>query len=129
MTFKSYRTLFFSLLGLACLGLTNLNTAHAASSTDKTINIHEVAVEVNGVKFWLPSQIFAKKGDTVKISLENHIPGKNNIHGFAIDAFKIETLVDSKGKEVEFVADKAGIFPIRCHLHPGHVGGQLVVLE
>jgi len=27
------------------------------------------------------------------------------------------------------VADKAGIFPIICQLHPAHVGGQLVVLE
>jgi len=31
-------------------------------------------------------------------------------------------------KEVEFVADKVGIFPTICQLHPAHVGGQLVVL-
>ena len=30
---------------------------------------------------------------------------------------------------VEFTADKAGIFPINCQLHPAHVGGELVVLE
>ena len=32
-------------------------------------------------------------------------------------------------KTVEFTADRAGIFPIICQLHPAHVGGQLVVLE
>lgn len=124
---KSNRNFFFPGIGFICFLFAILSApfAHAAD----TINIHEAAVEVNGVKFWFPSQIFAKKGDKVKIHLDNHIPGKNNIHGFAIDTYKVEALVDSKGKEIEFVADKAGIFPIRCQLHPGHVGGQLVVLE
>jgi hypothetical protein len=30
---------------------------------------------------------------------------------------------------VSFTADKAGVFPIKCHLHPAHVVGQMVVLE
>jgi hypothetical protein len=34
-----------------------------------------------------------------------------------------------KSEIIEFKADKAGIFPIICHLHPAHVGTQLVVLE
>ena len=28
---------------------------------------------------------------------------------------------------VEFTADKVGVFPYSCQLHPAHVGGQLVV--
>jgi len=34
-----------------------------------------------------------------------------------------------KTANVKFVADKAGIFPIKCQLHPAHVTGQLIVLE
>ena len=91
--------------------------------------LQAVAIEAGGTKFWLPSTIVAKKGDTVKIHAVSKVPGANNVHGFAIDEFKVEALVDDKGKDFEFVASKAGIFPIRCHLHPAHIGGQLVVLE
>jgi nitrosocyanin len=89
----------------------------------------EYAVEVGGVKFWLPSTLTVRKGDTVKIKAISKLGGANNIHGFAIDEFKVQELVEGKEKEIEFVASKAGIFPIRCHLHPPHVGGQLIVLE
>ena len=85
------------------------------------------------------SKLKLKKGDTVKIHAISKIGGKNNIHGFAIDEFRVQALVDDKGlvdskgnhtdQDIEFVANKTGIFPIRCHLHPAHVGGQLVVLE
>jgi hypothetical protein len=34
-----------------------------------------------------------------------------------------------KPESIEFKADKAGIFPISCHLHPPHVGTELVVLD
>lgn len=95
----------------------------------ETQTIQEVAVEVNGTKFWIPSTITVKKGDTVKIHAVSKIPGENSVHGFAIDAYKIQEVADTKGKDFQFVADKAGIFPIRCQLHPAHIGGQLVVLE
>lgn len=92
-------------------------------------HFRSVAVEVNNTKFWIPSTFIVKKGDTVEFDLVSNIPGANNVHGFAIDDFKVEALVTGKGEKVKFVADKAGIHPIRCHLHPAHVGGQLVVLE
>ena len=100
----------------------------SAAAFAETHTIQEVAIEMNGVKFWIPSTIVVKKGDTVKIHAVSKIGGKNNIHGFAIDPFKVEALVNDKGMDIEFVADKAWIFPIRCQLHPGHIGGQLVVL-
>lgn len=87
------------------------------------------AVELSGTKFWLPSTVVVKKGDTVKIHLVNKIPGINSLHGFAIDAFKVKEVIDTKGKEIEFTADKVGLFPIYCQLHPAHIGGQLVVLD
>ena len=40
-----------------------------------------------------------------------------------------EVVPGEKTSNVKFVADKAGIFPIKCQLHPAHVVGQLVVLE
>ncbi len=111
---------FVSAIALPFLGS---SPAHAENRT-----FTEVAVEVNGVKAWLPSTLVVNKGDHVKIHLVNKIPGKNSVHGFAIDGYKVEELVTSKGKDVEFVADKTGIFQMRCQLHPAHLGGQLVVL-
>ena len=87
------------------------------------------AVEIDGVKFWLPSTFVVKKGDTVKIHATSKVPGANSVHGFAIDAFGVKEVVDTKGKDISFTADKAGVYPIYCHMHPAHMGGQLVVLE
>jgi hypothetical protein len=51
-------------------------------------------------------------------------------HGFEIAAFGVKEVVPGeKTANVKFVADKAGIFPIKCQLHPAHVVGQFVVLE
>lgn len=89
-------------------------------------SFNEVAIEVGGTKFWLPSTLTVKKGDHVKI----HAVSKTGApHGFSIPAFKVEAVADEKGKDVEFTADKAGVFPINCQLHPAHIGGQLVVIE
>jgi nitrosocyanin len=100
-----------------------------AHEAPETRLIQETAVEVDGVKFWVPSTIVVKKGDHVKIHAVSKVPGAGSVHGFAIDAFKVAIVADDKGKDVEFTADKAGIFPFRCQLHMPHVGGQLVVLE
>lgn len=95
----------------------------------ETKNFTMVAVEIDGTKFWLPSTLIVKKGDRIKIRIVSKVPGANSVHGFAIDEFKVREVADPKGREIEFVADKAGIFPIHCHLHPTHIGGQLDVRE
>jgi hypothetical protein len=41
----------------------------------------------------------------------------------------VKEIADNKGKTIEFTADKAGVFQIKCHLHATHIGSQLVVLE
>lgn len=83
-----------------------------------------------GVKVWVPTSITAKKGDTVKLKLVNKLP---NDHGYSIPGFNVGVVVPAEGPngnaEVTFTADKAGVFPINCQLHPAHVAGQLVVLE
>jgi plastocyanin len=86
-------------------------------------------IEYQGTKAFIPSTIVVRKGDTVKIQIVNNIPGDPNQHGFAIPDFKLEKVVTrGEPQTVEFVADRPGVFPIKCQLHPAHLGGQLVVL-
>lgn len=101
--------------------------ADAAAPADVTQTV--VSVEVDGAKFWLPSTIVAKKGQTVRLTLSNKVPGEATQHGFTIPAYGVtEVVTRGEDKTVTFKADKEGIFPMFCQLHPAHVGGQLVVL-
>jgi nitrosocyanin len=94
------------------------------------IQLTVVNIEYENTKIWVPSTVIAKKGDKVKIKLINDVPTDPNQHGFKIAAFNVEAVVNrGEPKTVEFVADKSGIFPITCQLHPAHVGGQLLVIE
>ena len=84
-------------------------------------------VSPQDVKIWEPTSIAAKKGDRVTLRLINKHADE---HGYEIAAFGVKEVVASdKTASVSFTADKAGVFPIKCHLHPAHVVGQLVVLE
>ncbi len=114
------KTFFMIALMISSLGL------YAQTKADRTIKV--VNYEYEGTKQWLPGTIVVMEGETVEIQLINNTP--SGIHGFEIMDFKVKESV-SKGKvsTVTFKADKAGIFPINCHLHPAHVGGQLVVLK
>ena len=89
-----------------------------------------VNVEYEGSKIWLPGTLVVMKGTKVTLKLINNVPSDPKEHGFAIPAYNIaETVVRGEPKTIEFTADKPGIFPITCHLHPAHIGGELVVLE
>ena len=79
---------------------------------------------------WGPSVIIVNKGDRVNIKLINNVASDPNQHGFHIEAFGVQAMITrGKPEMVEFVASKAGIFPYTCHLHPAHVGGQILVLQ
>lgn len=92
-----------------------------------------VNIEFKGSKVWVPATFIVKKGDEVKITLINDAP--SGLHGFAIEGYEAQVKVAISNKEgenrktVEFKADKAGLFKVYCHMHPAHVGGQLLVLE
>jgi nitrosocyanin len=89
-----------------------------------------VNVEYEGTKIWLPATLIVKKGEQVRIKLVNDVPSDPNQHGFAIPEFGVAAVVTrGEPQNVEFVADKTGLFAISCHLHPAHVGGQLLVVE
>jgi nitrosocyanin len=98
----------------------------AQSTTEVTL----VNIEFEGTKIWVPGPVVVKKGDTVRIKAINNVKSEPPVHGLAIEAYGIQTVVNvGKPEIIEFMADRAGIFPITCHLHPPHVGTQLVVLE
>jgi nitrosocyanin len=102
--------------------------ALALPVTAGEITLTVVNIETpQGVKIWEPASVVAKKGDTVALKLINRHADE---HGYEIAAFNVKEVVDgNKSKDVSFKADKAGIFPIKCQLHPAHVVGQLIVLE
>ena len=85
-------------------------------------------VSPQDVKIWQPTSITVKKGDKVTLRLINKHADE---HGYEIAAFGVkEVVAGDKTASVSFTAaDKAGVFPIKCHLHPAHVVGQFVVLE
>lgn len=89
-----------------------------------------VNVLFEGSKMFVPSVLAVSKGDTVSVTVINNIPGDPPNHGFAIPDFGLELVVNrGEKKTAEFTADKAGIFDIKCQLHPAHIHGQLIVRE
>ena len=98
----------------------------SASAFAEKRQITIVNYETDGVKQWLPGTIIVKKGDDVEITLINNVP--SGVHGFFIPDFNVRKDVKKGVKEVvTFKADKEGLFDMKCHLHPAHVGGQLLV--
>ncbi len=117
-----------AIVGSGCAAHRTQGAAETSKSAG-TVQITVAGVEYEGTKLWVPGTIVAHKGDKVKVNLINKIPSEPPNHGFAIDAFNVKEVVNrGETKSVEFVADKAGVFPIYCQLHPAHVGGQLIVL-
>lgn len=114
---------------LLCTAGTSLADHHEggdATKPDIKLNVVNI-LTAQDVKIWVPESIFAKKGDVVELRLINKLDKE---HGYKIEAFGVEKVVPAESAEtVRFTADKAGIFPISCQLHPPHVAGQLVVLE
>jgi len=110
------------------VGLTVVSSHLVGAQAAKEFTL--VNIEFEGSKVWVPGPIVVKKGDTVKIKAINNVKSDPAEHGLAIEAFGVKKVVNrGKAETVEFKADKAGIFPITCHLHPAHVGAQLVVQE
>lgn len=118
-----------SVLVLLSLALVQPRGGHAASPEEggATRKVTLVNVEYEGTKIWLPGTIAVKKGTTVDLTLVNNVPSGQ--HGFSIPAYDVALVVE-KGTpgHVTFTADREGVFPIICHLHPTHVGGQVIVL-
>src|SRR5262249_51453493 len=79
------------------------------------------------VKIWERTSVFARKGDSVNLKLINR---HTDEHGYEVASFGSESGVAGRTSEdAKFSADSRGVCAIKCHLHPAHVVGQLVVLE
>jgi nitrosocyanin len=118
------RTLRVALIGLLGLGA----VVSAGAQAERELQAVNVNYEGNNV--WVPGTYVVKKGDRLRFKLFNRVKADPNVHGFAIDEFGVKVDVyRDKPETVEFVADKAGVFRVWCHLHPAHLPGQLIVLE
>jgi nitrosocyanin len=118
----------FARLGLGLVLAVTLLARHAVAE-EPTMSFTIVNLEFEGSKVWTPGTLVVKKGTLVKLKLINNVASDPNQHGYAIPAYNIaEVVTKGEPKSVEFKADKEGVFPIICQLHPGHVGGELVVL-
>lgn len=115
-------------LALSVFVFASWATVQPGVAQDAVHKFTVVNVLFEGSKMFVPSVLAVSKGEKVSVTVINNIPGDPPNHGFAIPAFEVETVVNrGEKKTVEFTADKAGIFDIRCHLHPAHVHGQLIV--
>ena len=114
--------------GISMLGVSLwLGVTIGAQAAEQNFTV--VNIEYEGSKVFVPSTLVVHQGDHVKIKVVNNIKSDPNQHGFAIPDYQIEKVVTrGEPQEVEFDAKEAGIFPIKCQLHPAHVGGELVVL-
>ena len=114
-------------IGLALLLLFGV-IAPAGAQAERELQAVNVNYEGNNV--WVPGTYVVKKGEKVRVKLFNRVKADPNVHGFAIDELNVKVDVyRDKPETVEFVADKAGLFRIWCHLHPAHLPGQLLVVE
>src|SRR5207245_1843500 len=99
----------------------------AAANQSKT-DLRFIAVEIEGVKFWLGGgDIDVKEFRASKVitfRLLNKLDGE---HGFAVDALKIKQIV-KPGEEVtlnvpwEDLEQSLSVYRYYCQLHPAHWG-------
>jgi nitrosocyanin len=86
-----------------------------------------MTVLLDGTKIWLPSSLIVHQGEEVELTLINKL---EDPHGFKIDEVGIEEVVQPKAQlTVRFTASQPGVHRYLCHLHPPHIGGQLLVLS
>ena len=136
---KEYWSTTRKMMAMAALGAVALGAAvavapaawadhHEAGEAEAVRKFTVVNVLYEGSKIFVPSVLIVEKGEKVQIKVINKIPGDPPNHGFAIPAFGVEEVVNSgESKTVEFTADKAGLFDVKCQLHPAHVHAQLLV--
>jgi nitrous-oxide reductase len=62
-----------------------------------------------------PEHITVRQGDRVRIHLSSLESSRDATHGFAIDKYNVNVSLEPRESEViEFIADKAGVYPFYC---------------
>ena len=86
-----------------------------------------INVILDGTKIWLPSSLMVQQWDEVELTLINKL---DDPHGFKIEDFGVEEVVQPKAQmTVTFTASRTGAHSYICHLHPPHLGGNILVLS
>lgn len=102
-----------------------LGDGDVATAEPKKFTLINVALD--GTKIWLPSNLMVHQGDEVELTLINKL---DDPHGFKIEDVGIEEVVQPKAQmTVKFTAAEPGVHSYICHLHPPHLGGQMLVLS
>ncbi len=77
----------------------------------KTVEVWMLAVR----SFFTPDVIRVNKGDKVIIHVSNIEQTRDELHGFAIDEYNINLVIDpGETKTVTFTADKSGVYAYYC---------------
>lgn len=117
---------FLLMVGAVVLGLSAAPFAHAVGApmmTPKEFTL--LNVELEGSKIWLPGVLVLKRGEEVKLKLINK---HKDPHGFAVDELKLQAVVQGASTgEAVVKPTRTGTFRSYCHLHPAHIGGQIIV--
>ena len=113
-------------IAAACVGLHG-TPAGADGFESDTDTVQVVSANVGGKNVFIPATIAVTEDTPATLSIFN---ATDTPHGFKIDAAGVEAILQP-GVEttVELKGMKSGIYPIHCHLHPPHRGGQLLVLD
>ena len=102
-----------------------LGAGDAAAAEPKKFTL--INVVLDGTKIWLPSSLMVHQGDEVELTLINKL---DEPHGFKIEDVGIEEVVQPKAQTtVKFTASQPGVHSYICHIHPPHIGGQILVLS
>jgi len=102
-----------------------LGAGDAAAAELKKFTL--INVVLDGTKIWLPSSLMVYQGEEVELTLINKL---EDPHGFKIADVGIEEVVQPKAQTtVKFTAAQPGAHSYICHLHPPHIGGQMLVLS
>jgi plastocyanin len=102
-----------------------LGAGDAAAAEPKKFTL--INVVLDGTKIWLPSSLMVHQGEEVELTLINKL---EDPHGFQIADGGIEEVVQPKAQTtVKFTASQPGAHSYICHIHPPHIGGQILVLS
>jgi nitrous-oxide reductase len=77
----------------------------------KNVEVYMTAVRSN----FEPNSVEVNKGDHVTIYLTNIEQTTDEIHGFGLNSYNINVIVDpGETKTIDFIADKPGVYPYYC---------------
>jgi plastocyanin len=117
--------LVLAVIALVLPGPAFLQVPAAEGATTREFLMSSDAVE--GSNRFHPATLHAFDGDAVVLRVTNRT---GIVHGFTVAGLGIQdTLEPGESKEYRIEAAPAGLYRYYCHLHPGHIGGQLVVLS